>query len=120
MVRQQVAVATRPRRRLEERVALRFPRVMAFLDRLLWRLSPRSRLRQAVLRRLVQVGLEALNRGDFEAAFARSDPKIENSYPIRGSWDSASTACIAVTRSAFASNSAGSQSGATSGLPLKS
>jgi ketosteroid isomerase-like protein len=50
---------------------------MAFLDRLLWRLSPRSRLRQAVLRRLVQVGLEALNRGDFEAAFARYDPKIE-------------------------------------------
>jgi ketosteroid isomerase-like protein len=77
MVRQPVAVATRSRRRLEERVGLRFPRVMAFLDGLLWRLPPRSRLRQAVLRRLIQLGHEALNRGDFEAAFARYDPHIE-------------------------------------------
>jgi ketosteroid isomerase-like protein len=77
MVRQPMAVATRSRRRLEERLGLRFPGVMAFLTRLLWRLPRRSRLRQAVLRRLVQLGHEALNRGDLEVAFARYDPHVE-------------------------------------------
>jgi hypothetical protein len=118
MVRQPMAVATQSRRRLEERLGLRFPGVMAFLTRLLWRLPRRSRLRQAVLRRLVQLGHEALNRGDLEVAFARYDPHVELVSDSRSS-DSASTACIAVVRSAFASSSAGLPSGPISGLSLK-
>jgi ketosteroid isomerase-like protein len=76
-VRQPLALDARSSRRLEERLGLRFPGVMAFLDRLLFRLPPRSRLRQAVLRRLIQQGHDALNRGDFEVAFARYDPHVE-------------------------------------------
>jgi ketosteroid isomerase-like protein len=76
-VRQPLALDARSSRRLEERLGLLFPGVMAFLDRLLFRLPPRSRLRQAVLRRLIQQGHDALNRGDFEVAFARYDPHVE-------------------------------------------
>lgn len=76
IVRQPMAVATRSRR-LEERLGLRFPGVMAFIDRLGWRLSPHSRLRQAFLRRAAEMGFAAVNRGDFEAAFVRYDPHVE-------------------------------------------
>ena len=77
IVRQPFTVASHSRRRLDERLGLRFPGVTAFLTRLLWRLPRRSRLRQVVLRRLVQLGHEALNRGDFEAAFAHHDAHVE-------------------------------------------
>ena len=55
MVRQPMAVAARSRRRLEERLGVRFPGVMAFLDRVGWRVPPRSRLRQAFLRRAAEI-----------------------------------------------------------------
>jgi ketosteroid isomerase-like protein len=77
MVRQPMAVATRSSRHLVERLGVRFPGAVAFVERLGWRLSPHSRLRQAFLRRGVELGLEAVNRGDFEAAFARYDPRVE-------------------------------------------
>jgi ketosteroid isomerase-like protein len=77
MVRQPMAVATRSRRRLEERLGLRFPGVVAFLGGLVWRLPPHSRLRQAFLRRAATMGCEAANRGDFEAAFVLYDQQVE-------------------------------------------
>src|SRR5215207_842054 len=76
-VRQPFTVAPHSRRRLDERMVLRFPTVRALSQRLLWRLPPRSRLRQASLRRALQLGFEAVNRGDFEAAFATYDADVK-------------------------------------------
>ncbi|MEK6328737.1 MAG: nuclear transport factor 2 family protein [Actinomycetota bacterium] len=83
MVRQPVALRAHTRRRLEERLAVRFPRAAAFLNRAVFRLPPRSRLRRAIIRRVVQVGTEALNRGDYEAAFGVWDPECEAIFPPR-------------------------------------
>jgi ketosteroid isomerase-like protein len=77
MVRQPMAAATRSRRRLEERLGLRFPGVVAFLGGFVWRLPPHSRLRQAFLRRAATMGCEAANRGDFEATFVLYDQQVE-------------------------------------------
>jgi ketosteroid isomerase-like protein len=77
VVRQPLTVAPDSRRRPEEGAGLRFPGVLTRLNRLAFRLPPRSRLRQAVVRRATQLGLEAVNRGDFEAAFVLYDPLVE-------------------------------------------
>jgi ketosteroid isomerase-like protein len=77
VVRQPFTVASHSRHRLDERLGLRFPGVRTLLQRLLWRLPPRSRLRQASLRRALQLGFEAVNRGDFEAAFASYNANVE-------------------------------------------
>jgi ketosteroid isomerase-like protein len=77
VVRQPVAVRAESRRRLTERLAMRFPRITAFLARRGRRLSPHSRLRQAVLRQVFRQGIESLNRGDFEAVFSFWDRECE-------------------------------------------
>src|SRR2546425_2810202 len=77
IVRQPIAVQAASRRRLEERLGLRFPRALALLSRAVSRLRPRSRLRRATVHRLVRLGFEAINRGDFEAAFALYHSDIE-------------------------------------------
>src|SRR5829696_209783 len=77
IVRQPLTAASHSHRRLEQRVGLRFPRALTLVVRLAWRLPLRSRLRQALLRRGMQLGLEALNRGDFEAGYALYDTQIE-------------------------------------------
>jgi 2-(1,2-epoxy-1,2-dihydrophenyl)acetyl-CoA isomerase len=77
VVRQPIAVRASSRRRLEERVALRFPRAMAFVVRAVWRLPSRSRLRRELVRHAFQLGLEAANRNDLEATFALYDPDVE-------------------------------------------
>src|SRR5918995_3425948 len=84
IVRQPLTVAPSSRRRLEERAGLRFPGIRALLLQSAWRLPLRSRLRQALLRRVVQAGLEAVNRADFEVAFAVYDSEVKL-IPIRGS-----------------------------------
>ncbi len=81
VVRQPIAVRAHTRRRLDERLALRFPRPLAFLARAVWRLSPRSRLRQAMTLHAVQLGFEATNRGDYEAAFGLYHPDCEAIFP---------------------------------------
>ena len=81
VVRQPIAKAGHPRRRLEERLGLRFPRASAFLAGRVLRLTPRSRLRQAVVRRAVQLGYGAMNRGDYDAAFMLYHPDVEHSTP---------------------------------------
>jgi ketosteroid isomerase-like protein len=77
IVRQPVAVRTKSRRSLDERLALRFPRAFAVLGATVLRSPPRSRLRQALLRRIVRRGYEAANRSDYDAAFAIYDQDVE-------------------------------------------
>jgi ketosteroid isomerase-like protein len=78
VVRQPIAVRVHSRRRFEERLGLRFPRAVALGTRLVWRLPPRSRLRQAILRRVVVSGWEAMNRRDLDAAFALYHADVES------------------------------------------
>jgi ketosteroid isomerase-like protein len=81
VVRQSMAVKPQSqRRRLEERLVGRFPRVFAFLARAAWRLSPRSRLRQVLLRRTMRLCFEATNRGDVWP-FALYHPNCESIFP---------------------------------------
>jgi ketosteroid isomerase-like protein len=54
-------------RGIEERFAMRFPGAAAAISRLVLLLPAQSRLRQATLRHNVRQGLEAYNRGDYEA-----------------------------------------------------
>ena len=68
-VRLPIAVAAQSRRRLWERLAVRFPGAVAFLVRIVLRLPRTSRLRQGLFRRFTRQGVEALNRGDFETVF---------------------------------------------------
>jgi ketosteroid isomerase-like protein len=66
---------------LEERLALQLPRAVILLVRAVWRLPPRSRLRQAYLRHAVQLAFGALNRDDVEAAVATYHPEVELELP---------------------------------------
>lgn len=68
-------------RRLPERLALRFPRPAAFLVRGVQRLPARSRLRQGLIRYVIRQGVEALNRGDFDAVFGFYDRDCEFTVP---------------------------------------
>jgi ketosteroid isomerase-like protein len=81
VVRQPLTLRSHTHRRLEERLALRFPRTLALLARSVFRLPPRSRLRQVLVRRAAQLGFEALNRGDVEAAVALYHPDVELIVP---------------------------------------
>jgi ketosteroid isomerase-like protein len=69
-VRKPVRLGVRSGRTLDQRLALRFPRLAAAYARLIGRLPPRSRLRQAALWRGVRLGVEAFNRRDHDAALA--------------------------------------------------
>src|SRR5947208_1447411 len=84
IVRQPIAVADGSRRRLDERFTLRFPRALALLAGATWRLylllPPRSRLRQAIVRRYIKRGVEAVNRRDLEAAFVLYHPDVESIF----------------------------------------
>jgi ketosteroid isomerase-like protein len=80
VVRQPIAVKAQSRRRLEDHLGLRFPRAVALVNRAVFRLPPRSRLRRAIVRRAVRLGLEASNRGDLEVAFALFDRNTESIF----------------------------------------
>jgi ketosteroid isomerase-like protein len=82
VVRMPMTLEAQPHRRLEERLALRFPRLRAFLGRAVWRL-PNSRLRRALVRRVVKLGWEAFNRGDLDVTFALYHPSCESSFPAQ-------------------------------------
>lgn len=72
------------RRTLDERVAIRFPRLRRLAGRSLFRLPPRSRLRQALLARAIARAYAAANRRDFELVLTGNDP---GSYEYRPSID---------------------------------
>ena len=81
VIRQPIALKARPRRGLEERIYLRFPSVVKFVTRALWRLPPRSWPRRAVLLRASRSGFDATNRGDFESSFMLYHPDVEHITP---------------------------------------
>ena len=83
VVRQPIALKDRPRRGLDERIYLRFPSVVAFVTRAVWRLPPRSRVRRALLLRLVRSAFDAINRGDFQSSFVLHHPDGELITPPR-------------------------------------
>jgi uncharacterized protein len=81
VARQPIAVSAHTHRHLEERLGLRFPRLVPPFAWAVWRLPPRSRLRQALIRRFVRLCFEAINRRDFEAALLLYHPQGESSFP---------------------------------------
>lgn len=77
VVRRPLRVGERSRRTLDQRLALRFSRLGAIQARLVGKLSPRSRLRQAVIWRSTRLGAEAFNRGDLDVFLLGFHPDIE-------------------------------------------
>jgi ketosteroid isomerase-like protein len=67
IVRKPLRMRERSRRTLDQRLSVRFPRLAAANSRLIGKLPPRSRLRQAALWRSVPLGLEAYKRRDLDA-----------------------------------------------------
>jgi hypothetical protein len=77
IVRQPLRVREPSSRTLDQRLSLRFPRVAAANTRFIGKLSPSSRLRQAALRRAVQLASEAYNRRDLDAVVIGWHPECE-------------------------------------------
>ena len=80
IVRQPLTLAGRSRRNLEDRLMVRFPRVLSLISRAVWRLPARSRVRLALTRRAIVSGWEAANRGDIEVALALYHPDAETVF----------------------------------------
>ena len=82
IVRQPITVRPTRRRGLDERLFVRLPGASRALFRVAWlairRLSPRSRLRRAVLRTVIPRACEALNRRDLEVFSVFLHPEIES------------------------------------------
>ena len=83
VVRIPITLKGRSTRGLEERLALRFPRLTNRLAQTVWRLPRRSRLRQALLRRVVVLGWEAMNRADLEFGLALYHEDVESIFDPR-------------------------------------
>src|SRR5205085_7573646 len=79
-VRKPLRVREQSRRTLDQRLALRVPPLAAAGARLIGRLAPRSRLRQAFLWRAWRLGLEAYNRRDLDVVAVGFQPDLEY-YP---------------------------------------
>ena len=80
VVRQRFALRESKRRRWDERLLLRFPRLGYWLTRALARRRPSSNLRRLALRHALRRVLEAANRGDYQAGFALLPPDYKT-YP---------------------------------------
>jgi ketosteroid isomerase-like protein len=77
-VRTPVSVRSETRRRsLDQQILVRFPALTRVLLSAWSRLPPRSRLRRALLARIIGQVCEAANRRDFELLFVFFDPEIE-------------------------------------------
>jgi hypothetical protein len=71
-------VRPRTRRTLDERIHARWPSTFSMLARIVLSLSPRARLRRALVRRTVLSGWSAFSRGDFELMLTRYAPDCEH------------------------------------------
>jgi ketosteroid isomerase-like protein len=80
-VRKPLSVRGRSSRALDERLALRLRRLVPGLWRLVLRLQPESRLRQALVWRANRLAYEAFNRHDFEAPLVHCHPEAEFHIP---------------------------------------
>ena len=78
---QPLSVDAVTRRRPEERLGVRFPRVLAMLTRALMKRPPHARLRKRAIRRIVQHGIQAANRRDYASSFALYHPDVELVVP---------------------------------------
>jgi hypothetical protein len=81
-VRKPLRARERSRRTLDQRLAIRFPRLTAAFARLIGKLPPGSRVRQAALWRTARLGVEAYNRRDLDAVVIAYRPDLEY-YPYR-------------------------------------
>jgi ketosteroid isomerase-like protein len=81
IVRTPIAVRERSSRTLDQRLALRFPRLAAASRRLFGRLPPNSRIRQALVSRAIRLNAEAFNRRDFKALMLSYHPEAEFRAP---------------------------------------
>jgi ketosteroid isomerase-like protein len=81
VVRQPLSARERSRPAPEQWLAPRVPRLFDLGMRVVFRLSPRSRLRRALLRRSVCVGQATYNRRDFEALLPLYRPDVEVHSP---------------------------------------
>lgn len=77
VVRTPLQARSRSGRTLDQRLAVRFPRLAAANIRRFGMLPPGSRLRQAVLSRAVLLGLDAYNRRDLAAVVTGWHPEFE-------------------------------------------
>jgi ketosteroid isomerase-like protein len=62
---------------VDERLTLRFPRLARVVRAAVLGLPPKSRLRQAIVRRGIRINAEAYNRRDIDAFLAPLDPRAE-------------------------------------------
>ena len=81
-VRKPLRVTERSTRTLDQRLGIRFPRLAAASARLIGKLPPSSRVRQAALWRTARLGVEAYNRRDLDAVTIAYQPDLEY-YPYR-------------------------------------
>jgi ketosteroid isomerase-like protein len=77
IVRKPLRVRERSSRTLDQRLSLRFPRLAAANARMIGKLPPSSRLRQAAVCRDARLRLEAYNRRDLDAVVIGWDPEFE-------------------------------------------
>jgi ketosteroid isomerase-like protein len=77
VVRIPVQARERSRRSLDERLALRFPRLAATAARRIFTMRPDSRFRRNAVARAVRQGAEAYNRRDLDAVVAGWHPEFE-------------------------------------------
>jgi ketosteroid isomerase-like protein len=82
IVRKPLAVRQGSGRTLSQRFFIRFPRLAVAYARWIGRMPPRSRFRQVVVSRGLQLAIEALNRRDLDAALIAYHPDREM-YPPR-------------------------------------
>ena len=87
-VRKPLRIREGARRTLDQRLALRFPAFAAVSARLISKLPPGSRLRQAAMWRTVRLAVEAYNRRDLDAVAVGYQPDLEY-YPYREFVDAA-------------------------------
>ena len=73
IVRKPLRARERSSRTLDQRLLLRFPRLAAASFRLIGKLPPRSRVRQAALWRAIQLAVEAYNRRDLDVVIRQRD-----------------------------------------------
>jgi ketosteroid isomerase-like protein len=77
IVRKPLRARERSSRTLDQRLALRFPRLAAATARMIGKLPPGSRLRQAAVWRSARLGVEAYNRRDLDAVVIGWHPEFE-------------------------------------------